>query len=129
MGAVLVVAAIVMGGLPALSAGDPSGSMSGMAGMAEMTGMSAGVEVPPPTDIRQEATLVVGCDPMCDGLLSACLAVLAFLAASALALPSVRRLVRGGASGRQAGREHRWVEWESPPWSVMSLSQLSVLRV
>ena len=129
IGAVLVMAVIVMGGLPALSAGLPSGSMSSVAGMAEMSGLSAGTDSPPPTDIGQEATLVVGCDAMCGDLLHACLAVLTFLVASALALPGVQRVLPLEASVRPAGPEHRRVEWESPPWRVLSLSQLSVLRV
>lgn len=129
VGALLVVAVIVMGGLPALSAGVPSGPMSGTVGMAELTGTSTETNGLPPADIAEETTLVVGCAAMCGDLVYACLAVLTFLAASALVLSGVQRLMRDAPAVRRAGQEHRRVEWASPPWSVLSLSQLSVLRV
>ena len=132
VGAVLVMAVVVMGGLAALSAGVPSGptaEMADMPGMTEMAGVAAGTNDVPPAGSVGEPIPVVGCDAMCGDLLHACLAVLTFLAASALALPGVRRMTRGAPLVGRPGPERRWVEEESPPWSVLSLSQLSVLRV
>ena len=126
IGAVLVLAVLVMGGLPALTAAAPSGPMSGM---VAMEGMTAEADVLMPADTPEEAALVVGCGGMCGDMLQACLAVMALLVAAVTALPSVQRLMRGGHSVHIAGRAHRWVMGESPPWSVLSLSQLSVLRV
>lgn len=126
IGAVLVVAVMVMGGLPALSAAVPSGPMSGVVGME---GMTAEADVLVPADTLEGTALVVGCDAMCGDLLHMCLAVLALLAASAMALPRVQRLIRAEPSVLHAVGARRWVAGESPPWSVLSLSQLSVLRV
>lgn len=126
VGAVLVVAAVLMAGLPALSVGVPGGSMAGMAGMSEVAGVSAETNGALPDDSAEGTTLLVGCDAMCGDLLSACLAVLTFLAA--LALPGARRLPAAPVVDR-AVRERRCVEKGSPPWSVLSLSQLSVRRV
>lgn len=126
IGAVLVVAVIVMGGLPALTAAVPSSPMSGM---VAMEGMTAGADVVVPADTPDKSALVVGCEGMCGELLHMCLAVLALLAASAMALPSVQRLIRAEPSVLHARGARRWPPGESPPWSVLSLSQLSVLRV
>ncbi len=126
IGAVLVVAVIVMGGLPAMTAAVSSDPMSGM---VAMEGMPAEANVLVPADIPEGAALVVGCEAMCGDLLHVCLAVLTLLVASAMALPSVRRLIPPEPSLPQAGGARRWAAGESPPWSVLSLSQLSVLRV
>ncbi|MFP5372551.1 MAG: hypothetical protein ACLGI3_17640 [Actinomycetes bacterium] len=126
IGAVLVVAVIVMGGLPALTAAVPS---SPMIGMVAMDGMTAEADMLVPVDTPEESALVVGCEGMCGDLLHMCLAVLALLAASAMALPSVQRLIRAEPSVLHARGAGRWAAGKSPPWSVLSLSQLSVLRV
>ena len=126
IGAVLVAAVIVMGGLPAMTAAVPSGPMSGM---VAMEGMTAAADVLAPAGIPGETALVVGCDALCGDMLYMCLAVLALLAASAMALPGVQRLVPPEPFVLHAGGARRWAAGESPPWSVLSLSQLSVLRV
>lgn len=122
IGTALAVAVIAMGGLPASAAGAQHGAISGMAAMAADSGALE------PTGMSDEAALVVGCETMCDGPLLACLAVMALLVASALGTPSVRCLIRG-PSVRNAGGVRGRLDRASPPWSVLSLSQLSVLRV
>jgi hypothetical protein len=125
IGAALAVAVIVMGGLPASTDGAQESAMSGMSGMTAMAADSDALE---PTGKSDEAALVVGCETMCDGPLLACLAVMALLVASALGAPSVRCLIRG-PSVRDAGGVPGRLDRALPPWSVLSLSQLSVLRV
>ena len=122
IGAALAVAVILMGGLPAATAGVQGSATSGM---ATMTADSDALQL---TGIPDEAALVVGCETMCDGPLLACLAVIALLIASALGAPDVRCSIRGPAV-RSAGGVLGWLDRGSPPWSVLTLSQLSVLRV
>ena len=99
-----------------------------MSGMVAMEGMAAGSEVLGPGVPSSDGVLVTAC-AVCVDMLEACLAVLTLVVAAALAGPGVLRLVRAGPRSRRSGRARRWAVGESPPWSVPSLSQLSVLRV
>lgn len=127
-GAALALFVILMGGPPALAAAIPDRSMSGMAGMVTMSGSSDDAAGLAPAHIPQ--TPVMDCEGSCQsGLLNTCLAVLALVASSVMAAHSVHRLVRGRWFVRQPGGGAWWIEWGPPPWSVLSLSQLSVLRV
>lgn len=124
--AVLVVGVLLMAGPPVPVAAPASAPMSAMAAMDGMTAGAVELVLPGPSS---DGAVVTTCAAMCDDLLEACVAVLTLLVVAAMALPGVRRLVRAGPRPFSAVRARWWVLGEPPPWSVPSLSQLSVLRV
>jgi hypothetical protein len=128
IGTVVAVGVVLMAGL---SASPAMGPVSSMDGMTQMSAPTAAFDVVlPADDVPGETAPAMGCEGSCDsGLLHACLAVLALVAASVVAAHIVHRLIRGRLSVGLVDKSARWVEWGPPPWSVLSLSQLSVLRV
>jgi hypothetical protein len=128
IGTVLALAVLLMSGVVSRTAlAEPAMSRSSM---AEMSGSSMATDLVPPAHIPAESGSMMGCEGSCDpGPLEVCLAVLALVAAFVVAAHLVLRLVRGRPWIASVGGASRWVEWGPPPWSVLSLSQLSVLRV
>ena len=125
LAAALVLGVLLMAGPLASTAAGPGDPMSGMVTMAGPA-PDAGLLVPgaPASD----GVLVTACAAMCGDLLEACLVVLVLVVA-ALAGPGAFGRGRAGPRSRGSGRTGPWATGESPPWSVPSLSQLSVLRV
>jgi hypothetical protein len=101
-----------------------------MSSMSEMSGPSMATDLISPAHIPAGSESAMGCEGSCvPGPLEVCLAVLALVAAFVLAAHLVLWLVRGRPWVTPVGEASPWVEWGPPPWSVLSLSQLSVLRV
>lgn len=127
---VLAVAVVVMGGLPAAAAVDSSGAMAAMPGMTITVGTAAAADGAGPGGVPGGTTPVFGCEADCGAdLAHACLAVMALVAVALAATPSLYRLITGGSATWSLGPMTRWTEGGSPPWSVLLLDQLSVLRV
>lgn len=125
IGPLLVVGVLLMGGLPVSAATVASGQVSAP---HTMDGMSERADVLP-AGTAPDSSPVMGCDAMCGDLLQTCLAVLALLTTAATALACRLRPISGRPLPLDVGNVRRWVMGGSPPWSVLSLSQLSVLRV
>lgn len=126
----LVVGVLLMTGPPAWTAvgpGDPMSNMVAMAGMAATESTTVGAALLVPGAPSSDGVVVTAC-ALCVDLLESCLAVLGLVVAAALAGPG-SSLVRARPRSRRSVRAGRWAVGESPPWSVPSLSQLSVLRV
>jgi hypothetical protein len=134
IGTVLALAVLLMSGVVSTTAlAEPAMSQSSMAeksSMAEMSGSSMATDLIFPAHLPAGSSSMMGCEGSCEpGPLDVCLAVLALVAAFVMAAHLVLRLVRGRPWVASVGGASRWVEWGPPPWSVLSLSQLSVLRV
>jgi hypothetical protein len=127
IGTVLALAVLLMSGVFTTSSAEAAMVQSSM---VEMSGSSMETDLVLAADIPGETGSAMGCEGTCDtGPLEVCLAVLALVAASVMAAHLVLWLVRGRLGVTSVGAAFRWVEWGPPPWSVLSLSQLSVLRV